>query len=261
MDFGIRGRVALITAASSGLGAGIAKALAGEGVTVAITGTKQDKLEAVAASIRAEGGIAVPLIWDLADLTLIAPSIARIESDLGPVDILVNNTGGPPPSPAAGQAQALWQAHFNAMVLSVIAITDAVLPGMKARGWGRIITSTSMGVIAPIPNLGLSNTLRASLVGWSKTLSREVAKDGITVNVLAPGRIDTDRVRSIDAGQARREGRDIAAVKAASEAAIPVGRYGRVEEFADVATFLASTRASYVTGSVIRVDGGVIPNV
>ena len=261
MDLGLNGKVALITASSSGLGAAIARGLALEGVKVAITGTKADKLEALAQSIRENGGTALALVWDLGNLSLIDPSIAKIEAELGPIDILVNNTGGPPPSPAAGQSVDIWRKHFDSMILSVIAITDRVLPGMTSRGWGRIITSTSMGVVAPIPNLGISNTLRASLVGWSKTLSREVAKVGITVNVLAPGRIDTDRVKSLDAAAAARDGRDVADVKAASEAGIPAGRYGRPEEFADVAVFLASARASYVTGSTIRVDGGVIPSV
>ncbi len=261
MDLGINGKVALVTASSGGLGAAIAQTLAAEGVAVAITGTNAEKLEKTASAIRAKGGKVITLVWDLGDLARIEPSIARVEAELGPIDILVNNTGGPPPSPAGGQPQDIWLKHFNSMVLSVIAMTDRVLPGMKARQWGRIITSTSMGVIAPIPNLGMSNTLRASLVGWSKTLSREVAKDGITVNVLAPGRINTDRVRSIDAGAAKREGRSVEEVAAASAATIPMGRYGDPQEFADVAAFLASARASYVTGSTIRVDGGVIPNV
>jgi len=261
MDLGIKGKVALVTASSGGLGAAIAEVLVEEGAAVAITGTNAEKLEKTAAALRAKGGKVVSLVWDLGDLALIEPSITRIEAELGPIDILVNNTGGPPPSPAAGQAQEVWTKHFQSMVLSVIAITDRVLPGMKARKWGRVITSTSMGVVAPIPNLGVSNTLRASLVGWSKTVSREVARDGITVNVMAPGRIDTDRVKAIDAGAAKREGRSIEEVAAASAATIPMGRYGTPREFADVAAFLASARASYVTGSVIRVDGGVIPNV
>jgi 3-oxoacyl-[acyl-carrier protein] reductase len=261
MDLGIKGKVALVTASSGGLGAAIADVLVEEGVAVAITGTSAEKLAKTAAALRAKGGKVVSLVWDLGDLSLIEPSIAKIEAELGPIDILVNNTGGPPPSPAAGQSQDVWTKHFQSMVLSVIAITDRVLPGMKARKWGRVITSTSMGVIAPIPNLGMSNTLRASLVGWSKTVSREVAKEGITVNVMAPGRIDTDRVKAIDAGVAKREGRSIEEVAAASAATIPMGRYGTPREFADVAVFLASAGASYVTGSVIRVDGGVIPNV
>lgn len=261
MDLGIKGKVALVTASSGGLGAAMAQTLAAEGAAVAITGTNAEKLEKTTASIRAKGGKVLALVWDLGDLALIEPSIAKIEAELGPIDILVNNTGGPPPSPAGGQPQEVWTKHFNSMVLCVIAITDRVLPGMKARKWGRIITSTSMGVIVPIPNLGLSNTLRASLVGWSKTLSREVAKDGITANVLAPGRILTDRTRAIDAGVAKRDGKSVEEVSAASAAQIPAGRYGDPQEFADVAAFLASTRASYVTGSVIRVDGGAIPNV
>lgn len=261
MDLGLKGRVALVTASSGGLGAAIAGVLAEEGARVVITGTNSDKLEATAAAIRAKGGEVLPLVWDLGDLGRIEPALAEIEAKLGPVDILVNNTGGPPPSPAAGQSLETWQAHFQSMVLCVLAITDRVLPGMRERKWGRIITSTSMGVVAPIPNLGISNTLRASLVGWSKTLAREVARDGITVNVMAPGRILTDRVRSIDANQAKREGKSVEDVSAASQAAIPVGRYGDPREFGDVAAFLASTRASYVTGSVIRVDGGVLANV
>ena len=200
-------------------------------------------------------------VCDVSKAEDISATCDSIVKQHGRIDILVNNTGGPPPSPAGGQALDVWRKHFDSMILSVIAITDRVLPGMRTRKWGRIITSTSMGVIAPIPNLGISNTLRASLVGWSKTLSREVAKDGITVNVMAPGRIDTDRVKSIDAGVAKRDGKSVEEVAAASAATIPMGRYGTPAEFADVAAFLASQRASYVTGSTIRVDGGVIPNV
>lgn len=261
MDLGISGKIALVTASSGGLGAAIAKALAAEGVKVAITGTRADKLEATAAAIRAAGGTVLPLVWDIGDLTLIEPSIAKVEEALGPIDILVNNTGGPPPTSAAGQSQDVWRKHFDSMVLSVISITDRILPGMKQRGWGRIITLASSGTIAPIPNLGISNTLRASLVGWSKTLASEVARNEITVNVLSPGRIDTDRVRSLDAARAQREGKSVEEIKAAGRASIPAQRYGTPEEFAAVAAFLASQGASYVTGSNIRVDGGAVPNV
>jgi 3-oxoacyl-[acyl-carrier protein] reductase len=261
MDLGISGKTALVCAASSGLGAGIARALAREGAKVAITGTNPAKLEATLAAIRAEGGTGMALVWDLADTSLIQPSIARIEAELGPIDILVNNTGGPPPSTVAGQAPDLWLRQFQAMVLSVIGITDAVLPGMKARGWGRILTSTSAGVVQPIPNLGLSNTLRAALVGWSKTLSREVAPHGITANIIVPGRIETERLLTLDKAAATREAKPLEAVTAAQKAAIPMGRYGDVAEYADVAAFLVSARASYVTGSVVRVDGGQIASV
>ena len=198
---------------------------------------------------------------DLADLAQIEGHIARIEAELGPVDILVNNTGGPPPTPAAGQDSAVWAKHFQAMVLSVIAITDRVLPGMKTRKWGRVITSTSSGVIAPIPNLGMSNALRLSLVGWSKTLAREVGRDGITANIILPGRIATDRIKFLDEAKAKREGRSVEDVSAESTGTIPLGRYGKPEEYADVVTFLASERAAYLTGSVIRVDGGLIASI
>jgi len=132
---------------------------------------------------------------------------------------------------------------------------------MKARGWGRIITNTSSGVIAPIPNLAISNALRMSLVGWSKTLAREVAKDGITANIVVPGRIATARVATLDNARAKREGRSVEEVAAESAASIPIGRYGKPEEYADVVAFLASTRAAYITGSVIRVDGGMITSI
>ena len=147
------------------------------------------------------------------------------------------------------------------MVLSVIALTDRVLPGMRERKWGRIITSTSSGVVAPIPNLGISNALRLSLVGWSKTLAREVGRDGITTNIVLPGRIATQRILFLDQAKAERENRPVEEVSAESTGSIPLGRYGDPEEYADVVTFLASERASYVTGSVIRVDGGLIASI
>lgn len=261
MDLGLNGRTALVLGASSGLGRAIAESLAAEGARVAITGRSQTKLDDTAATIRAAGGTVLPLAWDLTDRTAIEPNIARVEAELGPVDILVNNTGGPPPTPAAGQPAELWRTQFEAMVLSVIAVTDRVLPGMRARGWGRVITSASSGVIAPIPNLGLSNTLRAALVGWSKTLAREVAPDGVTVNVVVPGRIRTERLTQLDTARAGRENRSLEEVEAESRRQIPAGRAGEPKEYGDVVAFLASARAAYVTGSVVRVDGGLIPSV
>jgi 3-oxoacyl-[acyl-carrier protein] reductase len=147
------------------------------------------------------------------------------------------------------------------MVASIIAVTDRVLPGMKQRRWGRVITTTSSGIIAPLPNLALSNALRLALVGWSKTLAREVAHECITVNVVVPGRIDTKRVRALDSARAQREQRPLAEVQAESAASIPIGRYGEPAEFAAAVAFLASARASYVTGSLLRVDGGLIPSL
>jgi 3-oxoacyl-[acyl-carrier protein] reductase len=261
MDLGIAGKTALVLGAGGGLGGAIAKALAREGASVALGDIDAAALERVAGEIRAAGGTALPLAWDLADLSVIEARVAAVEAGLGPVDILVNNTGGPPPTPASGQPSELWARHFQAMVLSVIALTDRVLPGMRARQWGRIITSTSSGVVAPIPNLGISNALRLSLVGWSKTLAREVGGDGITANIVLPGRIATGRIGFLDEQKAKRESRSVEAVAAESTASIPLGRYGRPEEYGDVVAFLASARAGYLTGSVIRVDGGLIASI
>jgi 3-oxoacyl-[acyl-carrier protein] reductase len=207
------------------------------------------------------GGKSIGLVWDLADLTQIDAHVSKIEAELGLVAILVNITGGPPPTPASGQSPALWSKHFQAMVLSVIAITDRVLPKMREQRWGRVITSASSGVLMPIPELAISNALRMSLVGWSKTLSREVGRDGITANIILPGRIATDRIRFLDEAKAKREGKTVEEVSAASAGSIPLGRYGQPEEYGDVVTFLASERAAYITGSVIRVDGGLIGSV
>ncbi len=261
MDLGIAGKTALVLGGSGGLGRAIAKALAREGAKVAVAGLRSETVEASLAELAELKARAIGLTWDLADLTQIDGHVARIEAELGPVDILVNNTGGPPPTPAAGQATALWSKQFQSMVLSVIAVTDRVLPGMRARGWGRVITSTSSGVVSPIPNLGVSNALRLSLVGWSKTLAREVGPDGVTANIVVPGRIATDRIAFLDQARAKREGVDVAQVAADSIATIPVGRYGKPDEYGDVVAFLASERAAYLTGSVIRVDGGMISSI
>lgn len=261
MNLGIKGKTALVLGGGGGLGRAIAKSLAAEAVNVAVAGIGSTSIDGTVAELKAIGGKCIGLIWDLADLSVINANISKIESELGPVDILVNNTGGPPPASAAGQDPALWSAQFQSMVLSVIAITDRVLPGMKSRSWGRILTGTSSGIVAPIPNLAISNALRLSLVGWSKTLAREVGKDGITVNILVPGRIATSRVASLDNAKAKREGRSVEEVAAESQATIPLGRYGKPEEYADVVAFLASERAAYITGSIIRVDGGLITSI
>jgi 3-oxoacyl-[acyl-carrier protein] reductase len=261
MDLGLSGKTALILGAGGGLGGAIAKTLAAEGARVALADINVEAAKANADVISATGARAIALGWDLGDLGIIEPRIAEIENSLGQIDVLVSLTGGPPPGPIAGQSTALWEAQFNAMILSVIAITDRVLPNMRAKGWGRIITSATSGVVAPIPNLGLSNALRSALVGWSKTLASEVASDGITANIVLPGRIATPRIAFLDTKKSEREGRSVAEVEAESLRAIPAGRYGDPQEYADVVTFLASTRASYVTGSMIRIDGGYLSNV
>lgn len=261
MDFGISGKRALVLSAGGGLGSAIAVALAREGVTVCLADRDANALEATAQKVNAIGGQSHSFVWDLGSQEQWKHGVENILSQVGGIDILVNNTGGPAPGPAFGHATEVWRNSFEAMVLSVIGITDLLLPGMRERGWGRIITSTSSGVVAPIPNLGLSNATRIALVGWSKTLARDVAPHGITSNVVVPGRIATARTQFLDAARAGREGRDVASVESESAATIPMGRYGRPEEYADVITFLASDRASYVTGSTIRVDGGLIPSI
>ncbi|MDB5634183.1 MAG: short-chain dehydrogenase/reductase, partial [Tardiphaga sp.] len=254
MDLGLKDKVALVLGAGGGLGSAIALTLAKEGARVALADIDVAAVERVVAEITAVGGKAMAVSFDLADRAATEARVTEVEAGFGPVDVLVNNTGGPPPTPASGQDPVLWSKSFEQMVLSVISLTDRVLPGMRARKWGRIITSTSSGVIAPIPNLGISNALRLTLVGWSKTLAREVGGDGITANIVLPGRIATKRITFLDEQKAKRESRSVEQVSAESTASIPAGRYGDPQEYADVVAFLSSTRASYVNGSVIRVD-------
>jgi len=256
MDLGIKGKVALVMASSRGLGQAMAVSLAKEGVKVAVTGRNPEGLKKSVELIEAVGGVAIALNWDLSDHSLIDGLVSKVEQELGPIDILINNTGGPPPTSATGQDPALWQKSFNDMVLSLIAITDRVLPGMRERKWGRIITSTTSGAIAPIKNLAISNTLRAALQAWSKTLSSEVAADGVTVNIIMPGRVATERLRQLDEARAKRESIPYEEVVKSSLRLIPMGRYGDPTEYGDAATFLASQNASYITGTVMRVDGG-----
>lgn len=260
VDLGITGRVALVHGAGGGLGGAAARMLAAEGVVLAVADIQGEAAESTARQIRESGGRALALAWDLGNLQAVETNVARVEDELGPVDILVNNTGGPPPTPVLGVGPEVWVDQFRSMVLSVIAIADRVVPGMCERGWGRVVTSASSGVVAPIANLGLSNSLRTALVGWSKTLAREVGSAGVTCNVVVPGRIGTARVHALDESKAARDGRSVTEVTDASIASIPIGRYGNPEEYAAVVAFLASEQASYVTGSLVRVDGGLIPS-
>lgn len=261
MDLMISGKTALVCGAGSGLGRAIALALAAEGVQVAVTGRNEEKLAETVALIAEQGGLAQAWRLDLADPETFDTVLDQIRDRFGAISILINNSGGPAPSRAGGVEPQVWQQQFNAMVSSLITLTDKVLPDMREAGWGRIITSTSSGVIAPIANLGVSNTLRLALVGWSKTLAGEVAQDGITANVLVPGRIATDRVHQLDAARAQREGVSLDSVRANSQKTIPVGRYGHPQEYGAAAAFLASQQASFITGSVLRVDGGMIPSL
>ena len=256
MDLGIRDRRALVLGASRGLGEAIAKGLASEGVRVIAAARSLDRIEAWAERLN---GIE-PVALDMADPAAIDRLADRLEAE-GGIDILVNNGGGPPPGSAQDARRDDWITHFETMAANLFHLTDRFLPNMKDRGWGRIVTIASSGVEQPIPNLALSNGVRSAVVGWSKTLANEVANSGVTVNVVLPGRIHTARVDELDAAAASRTGKSIDEVARTAEAAIPIGRYGRPEEFADVVTFLASERASYITGSRIRVDGGAIRSV
>ncbi|MFN3687726.1 SDR family oxidoreductase [Salinarimonas sp.] len=259
MDLGLSGKRALVLSSSRGLGLASAKALAAEGAEVFMTARSGDKLDAAVAEIVAAGGRAHAFA---ANLTKDADRIfAEAERTMGGVDILIANTGGPPARMAAEVPDEDWMPQFEAMVLPVFRLARLCLPGMRARGFGRIVTIASSGVIQPIPNLAMSNALRASILGYSKTLAAEVAKDGITVNLVLPGRIRTDRTAELDAANAKRLGKSAEEIEAAAVSAIPAGRYGKVEEFGDVVAFLASERASYITGSKIAVDGGAVRSV
>ncbi|MCX7560647.1 SDR family oxidoreductase [Sulfitobacter sp. F26204] len=256
MDLGIKGKRAIVLGASRGLGMAIAQSLAAEGVRVYAAARSRDKIATWAADM----DNVHPLQLDLGKIEEVDQVVEALLKE-GGVDIIVNNGGGPPPGTAQTAERAAWITHFEAMAANLFHMNTRLLPRMKERGWGRIISITSSGVEQPIPNLALSNGIRSAVVGWSKSLANEVAADGITVNVVMPGRIHTQRVDELDAAAAKRTETDVTEVAAKSRAAIPAGRYGKPEEFADVVTFLASERAGYVTGSKIRIDGGSIKSV
>jgi len=260
MDLKLNGKRALICGGSSGLGRAVATALVAEGAHVALLSRDAVKLQAAADELNASGpGRAVIVPADMSDHASLLAAVDAAEQQLGgPIEILLNNTGGPAPSGVQGLDPDLWRTQFEAMVLSVFRLTDRVLPGMKAARWGRILNVASTSVVEPIANLGVSTALRSSVAGWAKTLAVEVAGDGITVNTLLPGRIDTPRIAQIDAATASRTGVSAAEARASSEKTIPVGRVGTPQEFGSVAAFLASPLASYVTGSLIRIDGGAV---
>ena len=183
---------------------------------------------------------------------------AAMDKVQGGIDILVLNSGGPPPGSAMGISSDQWRASFESMFVGLVRMADHVLPGMRAKNHGRILSVISSGVIEPIPNLAISNAIRPALTGWMKTLANEVAKDGVTVNAIAPGRIETDRLLQIDTANATKQSKSMDEIRAAAMARIPAGRYGTVDEFAAAAVFLASDQASFMTGSIVRVDGGQI---
>lgn len=255
MNIQLKGRRALVLGGNKGLGFGIAQGLAAAGAHVTLTSRSLDDAKAAAAKI---GAHAIGLSCDTGAMDSVDALCKAVSPNQEGIDILVLNSGGPPPGSAIGVSSEQWRTAFESMFVGLVRISDYFLPMMRAKQHGRILAVISSGVIEPIPNLAISNAIRPALVGWMKTLSNEIAKDGITVNAIAPGRIETDRLLSIDNANASKQNKSIEDIRAASMARIPAGRYGKVDEFAAAAVFLASDQASFVTGSVMRVDGGQI---
>jgi 3-oxoacyl-[acyl-carrier protein] reductase len=257
MDLGLKGRRALVMGGTKGLGRSIADALAAEGAAMVISGRDQGRLDQAAAELKAKGAAsAAGVVADVArsaDMDKLADAALAA---MGGVDILVLNHGGPPPCSASQITEEALLEWFQHIVVSPIRITNRLLPAMRERKWGRVIVVGSTGMQHPIPTLALSNTLRASIWGWLKTLSGEVAKDGVTMNVLAPGTIQTDRVTQTTTARAKQKGVSFEEALAEAAAEIPAGRLGTPDDYGPMGAFLASDKGAYITGSMIRVDGG-----
>ena len=259
MDLELTGRVALVTAASKGLGRATARQLAAEGARVMISSRGAEQLARTAAEIAEQTGARVEhCAADVSSAADLARLLAETEQRLGGVDVLVNNAGGPRAGGFDALDDAAWQEAFELNLLSSVRLVRGVLPHMRAQRWGRIVTIASSSIKQPIEDLLLSNSFRVALLGLAKTLAVEFAPDGVLINTLGPGRIATDRVATLDAGRASRAGVPVEDVRARAEAGIPLGRYGTPEEFAKVAPFLASGANTYVTGQAFLVDGGMV---
>jgi 3-oxoacyl-[acyl-carrier protein] reductase len=262
MTLGLQGKVAMVAGASRGLGFAVARALAREGVQVSMSSRSREAIASAAAAIEKETGVAV--LATPADLRS-AQDIAawhRVTLDrFGGIDLLYPNAGGPPPGPALTFDDAAWQDAFELLLLSVIRLIRLAVPTIEARGGGAIVLPTSSAVKEPIPNISLSNVMRASVASLSKTLAIELAPKNIRVNQLIPGRIQTDRVNEIDIDNAKRAGISVEEQRKRVWAGIPMGRYGDPEGFAAAAVFLFSGAASYITGASLQVDGGLIRGI
>jgi 3-oxoacyl-[acyl-carrier protein] reductase len=255
LDLGIRNRVALVMGASKGIGRAAAESLAREGARVAVVSRSPDRLEQAAAELRAETGAEVQALTADTDAPEKLPGLVQsVRESLGAVEILVVNTGGPPLGDSLSFGHEQWESAYRNLVLAPMALIEAVVPDMRARGWGRIVNVTSTSVKEPIPGLMLSNSHRPGMVGAFKTLSRDLGQDGILLNSVAPGRIATDRL----AGNA---GMSLDDLRALPQDEIPVRRLGEPHELGDVIAFLCSERASYVTGVSLMVDGGLTRSV
>lgn len=257
MDLGIWGRTALVCASSRGLGRGVAEALAAEGARLMLCARDAAALEETAQDLRKTHGAEVHTrVTDLTrsdDVEALAQDATR---RLGHVDILVNNTGGPPKSSPSGTTAAQWQEGFERLFLSATALASLLLPGMRARKFGRVVTITSLVAVEPSVMLPVSSAMRAGITAWNKALATEVAPDGVTAHTVMPGLLDTERVRALYGPGAAQKGIPLAEEMALQARAIPMGRLGTPAEFGAVVAFLCSAKASYVTGLCVPVDGG-----
>jgi 3-oxoacyl-[acyl-carrier protein] reductase len=258
VDLGLRGRVAFVAAASQGLGRAVAEELAREGAQVAICARTERIHEVAAAIAAAHGAEVLAVVADVSVPADVERAIAAAIARFGRVDVLVTNAGGPPPGPFESHPPEAWQKAVALNLDSVVNLVRAVLPGMKARRWGRIINVTSIAVKQPVDGLILSNSVRAAVTGFARTLANEVASSGITVNCMLPGYTRTERLDGLAAHNAKAKGITTEQAFGAWEQQIPMGRVGEPQEFAALAAFLASERASYITAQSIAVDGGWI---
>ena len=261
MDLGLRGKVALVAAASRGLGRAIAEALADEGAVLGICARGAERLHEARDALAARGAQVHAMVADVSRLEDVQRITREMLDRHGRVDVLVTNAGGPPSGPFETHGWERWQQSVELTLRSTVELTRAVLPGMKERRWGRILNVTSIAVKQPVDGLILSTSIRAAVTGFARTLANEVAPFGITVNNILPGYTRTERVEELNAATAQREGIDVAEVARRIERQIPMGRLGEPPEFAALAAFLASERASYITGQSIAVDGGWIKSL
>ncbi|NIR43329.1 MAG: SDR family oxidoreductase [Gemmatimonadetes bacterium] len=259
MDLGIESRVAAVGGASMGLGKAIAWALAREGARVAICARGADRLERAATAInRASGREVFPYPVDLATPTGPAEFVDSTVKNFGKLDILVTNAGGPPATISSKTPPEAWEEALQLNLLSTVRLAQAALPYMRRGSWGRIICVTSVSVKSPLPGMALSNTARPGVVGYAKTIAEEFAQNGITVNVVCPGYMATDRVSELMAHRAEEAGTSVEKVSGDLVANIPAGRMGDPKELGDLVAFLASERAAYITGTTLQIDGGFV---